>query len=85
MRGLVKWLCRGSVHSEGSPRPGIDMLRRLGNLGWIVAFVALCVFWLSEVVRATQQSELAKTTGTNWVCPIAGECGPAGTPGLGRW
>jgi hypothetical protein len=67
----------------------IDMLKRLSNLGWIVAFVALCVFWIFEVVRATHQSELARAArpsqGGNWICPIAGECGPAGTPGLGRW
>ena len=65
------------------------MLRRLGNLGWIVAFVALCVFWISEIVRASHRSELAKTTppaqGADWICPIAGKCGPPGTPGLGRW
>jgi hypothetical protein len=62
------------------------MLKRLGNLGWIVAFVALCVFWISEMVRATQSAG-AKSTAqdANWVCPIAGTCGPPGTPGLGRW
>jgi hypothetical protein len=84
MRGLVKWLSRRK-RREDSPKGRIDMLRRLSNLGWIVAFVALCVFWISEVVRATRQSELARATGANWVCPIAGNCGPPGTPGLGRW
>jgi hypothetical protein len=86
MRDLVKWLPKG-----GAPivRARIDMLKRLSNLGWIAAFVALCVFWVSEVARATRNSELARATrdsqGTNWICPIAGKCGPAGTPGLGRW
>jgi hypothetical protein len=61
------------------------MLKRLSNVGWIVAFVALCVFWISEVVRATRQSEMARAQGADWICPIAGDCGPAGTPGLGRW
>ena len=60
------------------------MRKRLGNLGWIAAFLALCIFWISEVVRAERQSE-ARAAGTDWVCPIAGKCGPAGTPGLGRW
>jgi len=60
------------------------MRQRLINLGWIAAFVALCVFWISEVVRASRQSE-TRATGADWVCPIAGNCGPAGTPGLGRW
>jgi len=60
------------------------MLRQLTNIGCIVAFVALCVFYVFEVVRATRLSE-AKAAGGNWVCPIAGNCGPAGTPGLGRW
>jgi len=63
------------------------MLRRLSNLGWIAAFVALCAFYVSQVVRATRHAELAKETtqGAAWICPIAGKCGPAGTPGLGRW
>jgi len=59
------------------------MLRHLSNIGWIVAFVALCAFYISEVVRASRQSEPAATGA--WVCPIAGKCGPAGSPGLGRW
>jgi hypothetical protein len=68
--------------STSKARPGA--LRRLGNIASIVAFVALCAFYVSEVVRATRQSEAAAAGGT-WVCPIAGKCGPAGTPGLGRW
>jgi hypothetical protein len=82
MRGLVKWLSRRGV---GKRKAHVHMRKRLSDIGAILAFVALCVFWISEVVRATHQSELAKATGANWVCPIAGNCGPAGTPGLGRW
>jgi hypothetical protein len=71
------------------PEAHVNMLRRLSNLGWIAAFVVLCAFYISQVVRATHHSELAKETtpteGAPWVCPIAGKCGPAGTPGLGRW
>jgi hypothetical protein len=72
---------------QGSPEAHVDMLRRLGNLGWIVAFVALCAFYISQVVSATRHAELAKETteGATWICPIAGKCGPAGTPDLGRW
>jgi hypothetical protein len=61
------------------------MSKRLRDIGWIVAFIALCAFWTFEVIRATtHQSELAAQE-SGWVCPIAGKCGPPGTPGLGRW
>ena len=68
---------------KARPRYTFTMFRRLGDIVSIVAFVALCAFYVAEVVRATRQSE-AVATGANWVCPIAGKCGPAGTPGLGR-
>jgi hypothetical protein len=58
------------------------MLKHLKAAGWIVAFVALCAVWGYEVVLAARKAEFA---GAPWICPIAGHCGPAGTPGLGRW
>jgi hypothetical protein len=62
------------------------MSKRLRDIGWIVAFLALCAAWISEVIRASHHAELkAQSQGGGWVCPIAGECGPPGTPGLGRW
>jgi hypothetical protein len=60
------------------------MFRRLSDIVSVVAFVVLCAFYISEVVRATRQSATT-SEGAVWVCPIAGKCGPAGTPGLGRW
>jgi hypothetical protein len=51
------------------------------NAFWIVAFLALCAFLLNEAIRATP-SRVAK--GDIWICPILGQCGPAGTPGLGQ-
>jgi hypothetical protein len=63
------------------------MLKQLRDIGWIVAFLALCAFYVSEVMRASRHAELAKGASEEpgWICPIAGRCGPAGTPGLGRW
>jgi hypothetical protein len=71
------------------------LLRWLDHAGWMLAFVTLCAIYATQVVRATglqavraaaaDQStrELAERGG--WICPIAGRCGPPGTPGLGRW
>jgi hypothetical protein len=62
------------------------MSKRVRDIGWIVVFLALCAAYISEVIRATHRSELAgQSQGAGWICPIAGKCGPAGTPGLGRW
>jgi hypothetical protein len=81
MRRLVKWPCASvSADAQRRPRVGINMLKRLANVGWVVAFAALCVVWIAAVVSASRQPD-----GASWVCPIAGKCGPAGTPGLGRW
>lgn len=67
-------------HSEVT----VPQTRRLKDIGWIVAFVALCAAWSYEAVIATRHAAAPKDTGV-WICPILGRCGPAGTPGLGRW
>jgi len=61
------------------------MSQRLRNIGWVVAFLALCAVWISEVIRASHNAQINAQSQAPWVCPIAGRCGPAGTPGLGRW
>jgi hypothetical protein len=61
-----------------------QVYQRLKNAGWILVFIALCAVWGYAVVNASRQSQQPKDTGI-WICPILGTCGPAGTPGLGRW
>ena len=60
------------------------MLRRLQDVGWMAAFVVLCAIWGFEVMKASEHIRAYKHSDI-WICPILGECGPAGTPGLGRW
>jgi hypothetical protein len=57
------------------------MRKRLTSAVWILAFIGLVAFWTHQVVLASRPAPPPVV----WVCPIAGNCGPAGTPGLGRW
>lgn len=60
------------------------MQKHLRNIGWIAAFIVLCVVWGREVMIAARHVGPQQDTGA-WICPILGRCGPPGTPGLGRW
>ena len=67
------------------------MWRTLTNGISIIAFLFLCALFINEVFKATRAQQNAaraaeESGGTRpWVCPIAGQCGPPGTPGLGQW
>jgi hypothetical protein len=67
------------------------MRRYLENAAWIAAFVVLCAIFIYQVVDATRAQKAAAAArqsgapGAPWVCPIVGQCGPPGTPGLGKW
>ena len=60
------------------------MRHHLKNAAWIAAFVLVGACWGYEVIRASTPVPPRNAAGI-WICPILGECGPAGTPGLGRW
>jgi hypothetical protein len=67
------------------------MWRKLESAGWIVAFLLFAASFVGQIVKATNEQHNAaiatasSPSGMPWVCPIAGQCGPPGTPGLGRW
>jgi hypothetical protein len=60
------------------------MLEALNRAVWILAFAGLCALWGREVLLASRH-QFKNAESAIWICPIAGQCGPAGTPGLGRW
>jgi hypothetical protein len=76
---------------DGETCENRGMRQKLENGAWIAAFIALCAIFAYQVVVATRAQQAAAAarqsgaTGAPWVCPIAGQCGPPGTPGLGRW
>ena len=61
-----------------------DVQRRLQNAGWIAAFIVLCAAWGHEALKASRAIDPAHRCG-HLDLPDPGKCGPAGTPGLGRW
>jgi hypothetical protein len=63
------------------------LFKYLSNAAWIAAFVALCGGYGFALLQASYRSPPPAASNANdaWICPIAGKCGPPGTPGLGKW